>query len=94
MHTSQILKEALGKLTKKFPENLELSIVLFSISVERLMKQHLYEIDAVLVLDKNNNIKHLVKFRRLYSKIQNENFKQQLELLTINRENFKTITFD
>jgi len=94
MHTSQILKEALAKFTKKFPENFELSIVLFSISVERLMKQHLYEIDAVLVLDKNNNTKHLVKFRRLYNKIQNENFKEQLELLTKNRENFRTISFD
>ena len=94
MHTSQILKEALAKLTKKFPEKLELSIVLFSISVERLMKQHLYEIDAVLVLDKNNNTKHLVKFRKLQNKVQNENFKQQLEMLTRSRENFKTITFD
>ncbi len=94
MHTSQILKEAIEKLTTKFPENFELSIVLFSISVERLMKQHLYEIDAVLVLDKNNNTKHLVKFRRLQNKIQNENFKQQLELSTKSRENFKTITFD
>ncbi len=94
MYTSQILKEALTKLTKKFPEEFELSIVLFSISVERLMKQHLYEVDAVLVLDKNNNTKHLVKFRRLQNKIQNEDFKQQLELLTKSRENFKTITFD
>ncbi len=42
MHTSQILKEAIVKLTKKFPENFELSIVLFSISVEKLMKQHQY----------------------------------------------------
>jgi len=94
MHTSQILKEALAKLTRKFPENFELSIVLFSISVERLMKQHLYEIDAMLVLDKNNNTKHLVKFRKLYNKIQNENFKEQLELLTKNRENFRTLGFD
>lgn len=94
MHTSRILKEALTKLTKKFPEEFELSIVLFSISVERLMKQHLYEIDAVLVLDKNNNTKHLVKFRKLQNKVQNENFKQQLELFTENRENFKTIVFD
>ena len=94
MHTSQILKEALAKLTKKFPEQFELSIVLFSISVERLMKQYLYEIDAVLVLDKNNNTKHLVKFRKLQNKVQNENFKQQLEMLTRSRENFKTITFD
>lgn len=94
MHTSQILEESIEKLTKKFPENFELSIVLFSISVERLMKQHLYEIDAVLILDKSNNTKHLIKFRKLQNKIQNEDFKQQLELLTKNRENFKTITFD
>ncbi len=94
MHSSQILKEALTKLTRKFPEEFELSIVLFSISVERLMKQHLYEIDAVLVLDKNNNTKHLVKFRKLQNKVQNENFKQQLKLFTENRENFKTIIFD
>ena len=94
MHTSQILEEALNNLTKKFPQNFELSIILFDIAVERLMKQHLYEIDAVLVLDKNNSTKHLVKFRKLQNKIQNESFKQQLELLTKNRENFKTITFD
>jgi len=94
MHTSIILREALLKLTKKFPENFELSIILFSISIERLMKQHLYEIDAVLVLDKNNNTKHLVKFKKLQNKIQNATFKQQLELLTKSRENFKTITFD
>jgi len=94
MHTSIILGEALLKLTKKFPEDFELSIILFSISIERLMKQHLYEIDAVLVLDKNNNTKHLVKFRKLQNKIQNATFKQQLELLTKSRENFKTITFD
>jgi len=81
MHTSKILKEALAKLTKKFPENFELSIVLFSISAERLIKQHLYEIDSVLVLDKNNNTKHLVKFKRLYNKIRNKNFKEQLELM-------------
>ncbi len=48
----------------------------------------------MLVLDKSNNTKHLVKFRKLQNKIQNENFKQKLELLTKSRENFKTITFD
>jgi hypothetical protein len=94
MHTSTILKEALNKLTKKFPEQFDLSIVLFSISVERLMKQHLYEIDAVLVLDKNNNTKHLVKFRKLQNKIQSEDFKKQLDLSAERRESFKTITFD
>ncbi len=94
MHTSQILKEALNKLTYKFPNYFDLAVVLFSISVERLMKQHLYEIDAVLVLDKNNNTKHLVKFRKLQGKIQSEDFKKQLELLAERRENFKTITFD
>ena len=94
MHTSQILEELLNNLTKKFPKNFELSIILFAIAVERLMKQHLYEIDAVLVLDKNNNTQHLVKFRKLQNKIQSENFKKQLELLAERRENFKTITFD
>lgn len=94
MHTSRILKEALNNLTNEFPQNFELSIILFAIAVERLMKQHLCEIDAVLVLDKNNNTKQLVKFRKLQNRIHNEKFKQQLELLTKSRENFKTITFD
>jgi len=92
MHTSTILKEALSKFTKK--GDFELSIVLFAIAVERLMKQHLYEVDAVLVLDKSNDTKHLVKFRRLQSKVKNEDFKQRLEALNERRENFKTITFD
>ena len=92
MHTSTILKEALSKFTKK--DGFELSIVLFAIAAERLMKQHLYEVDAVLVLDKSNDTKHIVKFRKLQSKIKNEDFKQKLEALNEKRENFKTITFD
>ena len=90
MHTSQILKEALRKFTKK--DGFELSIVLFAIVVERLMKQHLYEVDSILVLDKTNDTKHIVKFRRLYSKVQNEDFEQKIDSLYEKRENFKTIT--
>ena len=92
MHTSIILKEALDKLTKK--DSLELAIVLLAIALERLMKQHLYEIDSVLILDKNNDTPHIIKFRKLRSKIQKGSFKQKLEALDNKRENFKTITFD
>ena len=92
MHTSIILKEALNKLTKR--DGLELAIVLLAIVLERLMKQHLYEIDSVLILDKNNDTHHIIKFRKLRSKIQKDSFKQKLEALDNKRENFKTITFD
>ncbi len=92
MHTSTILKEAINYLTKK--DKFELSIVLLAISVERLMKQHLYEIDDVLVLDKNNTIEHLVKFKRLQSKLSNKSNKDKFLALKEKRESFKTITFD
>ena len=90
MHTSTLLTEALNKFTKK--DGFELSIVLFAIAVERLMKQHLYEVDSLLFLDKTNNTKHIVKFSRLYSKVRNEDFKQKIDSLYERRENFKTIT--
>jgi len=92
MHTSIILKEALSKFTRK--DSFELSIVLFAIAVERLMKQHLCEVDKVLVLDKSNDTKHIIKFRKLRSRVQSENIKRSLEALDENRENFKTIKFD
>jgi len=79
MHTSIILKEALNKLTKR--DGLELAIVLLAIALERLMKQRLCEIDSVLILDKNNNAHHIIKFRRLRSKIQKDSFKQKIEAL-------------
>ena len=54
MHTSLILQEALNYFFHE--EKLELSIVLLVTSVERLMKQHLFETDEILVLDKNNSV--------------------------------------
>ena len=69
MHTSMILREAISRLIDK--DGLELSIVLFAIVLERLMKQHLCEIDSVLILDENNDTHHIIKFRKLRSKIQN-----------------------
>ena len=91
MHTSQILEEALKKYTRR---DIELTTVLFAIAVERLMKQHLYEVDSVLILDKSNDTQHIVKFRRLYSKVQDEDFNQKIDSLYEKRENFKTITFN
>jgi len=49
MHISTILQEALNCFF--YNEKLELSIVLFAITVERLMKQHLLETDEILILD-------------------------------------------
>jgi hypothetical protein len=92
MHTSLILQEAINYFFDN--DKLELSIVLLSIAIERLMKQHLFETDEILVLDKNNSIEHLARFRRLYSKISKESYRQKIEALKEKRENFKTITFD
>ncbi len=92
MHTSTILQEAINYFFNN--EKLELSIVLFAIAVERLMKQHLFETDEVLILDKNNSVEHLVKFRRIQSKICKNAYRQKIEALKEKRENFKTITFD
>jgi len=92
MHTSTILQEALSYFFDN--DKLELSIVLFAIAVERLMKQHLFETDDVLILDKNNSVEHLVRFRRIQSKVTKTTYKQKIEALKEKRENFKTITFD
>ena len=92
MHTSTILQEALNYFFDN--EKLELSIVLFAIAVERLMKQHLFETDEILILDRNNSVEHLAKFRRIQSKISKNAYRQKIESLKEKRENFKTITFD
>jgi len=92
MHTSVILQEALAYFFDD--EKLELAIVLFAIAVERLMKQHLFETDEVLILDKNNSVEHLVRFRRIQSKVGKDSYRQKIEALKEKRENFKTITFD
>ncbi len=92
MHTSIILQEALNYFFND--DKLELSIVLFAIAVERLMKQHLFETDEVLVLDKNNKVEHLVRFRRIHSRLGKASYRQKVEALKEKRENFKTITFD
>lgn len=91
MDTAIILKEALNYFAKK--DKFELSVVLFEISVERLMKQQLCEINDVLVLDKNNRIEHLVKFKKLSAKLSNESSKQSLEKLKETKDSFKTIAF-
>ncbi|RKY72096.1 MAG: hypothetical protein DRP97_01145, partial [Candidatus Latescibacterota bacterium] len=72
MHTSVILQEALAYFFDD--EKLELAIVLFAIAVERLMKQHLFETDEVLILDKNNSVEHLVRFRRIQSKVGKDSY--------------------
>ncbi len=92
MPTSTILQEALNYFFDN--EKLELSIVLFAIAVERLMKQYLFETDEVLVLDKNNSVEHLIRFRRIQSKVNKTSYIQTIESLKEKRENFKTITFD
>jgi len=58
------------------------------------MKQHLFETDEVLILDKSNSVEHLVRFRRIQSKVGKDSYKQRIEALKEKRENFKTITFD
>jgi len=45
-------------------------------------------------LDKNNSVEHLVRFRRIQSKVGKDSYKQKIEALKEKRENFKTITFD
>lgn len=79
MHTSIILQVALNNFFDD--EKLEFSIVLFAIALERLMKQHLFETDEILVLDKNNSIEHLARFRKLQTKISKETYKQKIESL-------------
>lgn len=92
MHTSVILSEALRYFTDS--EHFELSVVLFAVAVERLMKQRLCELDDVLVLDKNNNVEHLVRFRRLQDKVKNIQSKQNLMKRKERRETFLTIPYN
>lgn len=92
MHTSVILSEALRYFTDS--EHFELSVVLFAVAVERLMKQRLCELDDVLVLDKNNNVEHLVRFRKLQDKVKNIQSKQNLMTRKERRETFLTIPYN
>ncbi len=92
MYTSIILQKASNYFF--YDNKLKLPIVLFAIAVERLMKQHLFETDEVLVLDKNNKVEHLVRFRRIHSRLGKASYRQKVEALKEKRENFKTITFD
>jgi len=92
MHTSVILSEALRYFTDS--EHFELSVVLFAVAVERLMKQRLCELDDVLVLDKNNNVEHLVRFRKLQGKVKNIQSKQNLMTRKERRETFLTIPYN
>ena len=92
MHTSVILSEALRYFTDS--EHFELSVVLFAVAVERLMKQRLCELDDVLVLDKNNNVEHLVRFRKLQDKVKNIQSRQNLMTRKERRETFLTIPYN
>lgn len=92
MHTSVILSEALRYFTDS--EHFELSVVLFAVTVERLMKQRLCELDDVLVLDKNNSVEHLVRFRKLQDKVKNLQSKQNLMTRKERRETFLTIPYN
>jgi|GEM_PF-3317242 len=92
MHTSVILSEALRYFTDS--EHFELSVVLFAVAVERLMKQRLCELDDVLVLDKNNSVEHLIRFRRLQNKVKNLQSKQNLMTRKERRETFLTIPYN
>mgnify|MGYP001371992016 FL=1 len=92
MHTSVILSEALRYFTDN--EHFELSVVLFAVAVERLMKQRLCELDDVLVLDKNNSVEHLVRFKRLQDKVKNIQSRQNLMTRKERRETFLTIPYN
>ena len=92
MHTSVILSEALRYFTDN--EHFELSVVLFAVAVERLMKQRLCELDDVLVLDKNNSVEHLVRFKKLQDKVKNIQSRQNLMTRKERRENFLTIPYN
>lgn len=92
MHASVVLHEVIEYFFDD--EKLEFSIVLFAIALERLMKQHLFKTDEVFILDKNNSVEHLVRFRRIQLKLGKDSYKQKIEALKEKRENFKTITFD
>lgn len=92
MHTSVILSEALRYFIDS--EHFELSVVLFAVAVERLMKQRLCELDDVLVLDKNNSVEHLIRFKRLQDKVKNLQSRQNLMTRKERRETFLTIPYN
>jgi hypothetical protein len=92
MHTSVILSEALRYFTDS--EHFELSVVLFAVAVERLMKQRLCELDDVLVLDKNNSVEHLIRFKKLQDKVKNIKSRQNLMTRKERRETFLTIPYN
>ena len=92
MHTSVILSEALRYFIDS--EHFELSVVLFAMAVERLMKQRLCELDDVLVLDKNNSVEHLVRFKKLQDKVKNIQSRQNLMTRKERRETFLTIPYN
>lgn len=92
MHTSVILSEALRYFIDS--EHFELSVVLFAVAVERLMKQRLCELDDVLVLDKNNSLEHLVRFKKLQDKVKNIQSRQNLMTRKERRETFLTIPYN
>ena len=92
MHTSVILSEALRYFIDS--EHFELSVVLFAVAVERLMKQRLCELDDVLVLDKNNSVEHLVRFKKLHDKVKNIQSRQNLMTRKERRETFLTIPYN
>lgn len=92
MHTSVILSEALRYFIDS--EHFELSVILFAVAVERLMKQRLCELDDVLVLDKNNSVEHLVRFKKLQDKVKNIQSRQNLMTRKERRETFLTIPYN
>lgn len=92
MHTSVILSEALRYFIDS--EHFELSVVLFAVAVERLMKQRLCELDDVLVLDRNNSVEHLVRFKKLQDKVKNIQSRQNLMTRKERRETFLTIPYN
>lgn len=92
MHTSVILSEALRYFIDSV--HFELSVVLFAVAVERLMKQRLCELDDVLVLDKNNSVEHLVRFKKLQDKVKNIQSRQNLMTRKERRETFLTIPYN
>jgi len=92
MHTSVILSEALRYFIDS--EHFELSVVLFAVAVERLMKQRLCELDDVLVLDKNNSVEYLVRFKKLQDKVKNIQSRQNLMTRKERRETFLTIPYN
>jgi len=62
--------------------------------LKRLMKQRLCELDDVLVLDKNNSVEHLVRFKRLQDKVKNIQSRQNLMTRKERRETFLTIPYN